>query len=73
VAVIISSPYKFCGADMVQPCDTTQVRSDSDFGVSFSTIHFYDIEHNSKSNRLIEMKPYQKIPEVLVYVGESLR
>ena len=36
---------------MVQPCDTTQARSDLDFGVKFSTAYFYAIEHNFKSNR----------------------
>jgi len=46
---------------MVQPSDRTRARSDSDFGVNFSTIQFYDIEHNSKSNHWIELKLYQKI------------
>jgi hypothetical protein len=55
--------------DTVQPCDTNQARSDSDFGVKFSTVQFYTIEHNFKSNRWIELKLYQKIPEVFVYVG----
>jgi hypothetical protein len=54
--------------DMVQPCDSTQVRSDSDFGVKFCTIQFYTIEHNFKSNNWIELKLYQKIPEVFFYV-----
>jgi hypothetical protein len=35
--------------------DTIQVRSDSDFDVKFSIIQFYAIEHNSKSNRWIEL------------------
>jgi hypothetical protein len=51
---------------MVHPCDTTQARSDSDFGVKFSTVQFYAIEHNFKSNRLIELKLYQKIQDVFV-------
>ena len=29
---------------MVQPCDTTQVRPDSNFDVKFSTIQFYTID-----------------------------
>jgi len=33
-----------------------KVRSDSDFGVKFPIIYFYTIEHNSKSNRYIELK-----------------
>jgi hypothetical protein len=48
--------------------DTIQVRSDSDFGVKFSTVQFYAIEHNFKSNRWIELKLYQKILEEFVYV-----
>jgi hypothetical protein len=53
----------------IQPCDTNQARSDSYFGVKFSTVQFYAIEHNFKSNSWIELKLYQKIPEVFVYVG----
>jgi hypothetical protein len=55
--------------DTVQSWNTNQARSDSDFGVKFSTIQFYAIEHNFKSNRWIELKLYQKIPKVFVYVG----
>jgi hypothetical protein len=61
------------GNDTVQPCGTTQARSDSDFGVKFSTIQFYAIEYNSKSNRLIKLKLYQKISEVLVYIGVTFQ
>jgi hypothetical protein len=46
-----------------------QVRSYSDFGLKFHIIQFYVIEHNSKSNRWIELKFDMKILEVLVYVG----
>jgi len=49
--------------------DTIQVRSDSDFGVKFSIVLFYAIEHNSKANRWIELKFNMKILKVLVYVG----
>ena len=38
------------GNDIVQPCDTTQARSSLDFSVKFSTVQFYAIKHNSKSN-----------------------
>jgi hypothetical protein len=58
--------------DTVQPCDTTQERSDSDFGVKYHTVQFYTIEHNSKSNHWIELKLYQKIPKVLLYIGVNL-
>ena len=57
----------------VQPCDTTQARSDSDFGINFSTIQFYTIAHNSKSNHWIQLKLYLKIPEVFVYVGVNVQ
>jgi len=59
--------------DMIQPCDTTQVRSDSDFGIKFSTVQFYAIEHNSKSNYWLELKLYQTIPEVFFYVGVNVQ
>jgi hypothetical protein len=61
------------GNDTVQPCDTNQARSDSDFGVKVYTVQFYAIEHNFKSSRWIELKLYQKIPEVFVYVGVQFR
>jgi len=49
--------------------DTIKARSVLDFGVKFSTIRFYVIEDNSKSNHWIELKLYQRIPEVFVYDG----
>jgi hypothetical protein len=58
------------GNDMIQPCDTTQARSDSDFSVKVYTVQFSSIEHNFKSNRWIELELYQKIPEV--FSGESM-
>jgi hypothetical protein len=61
--------FKEGGNDIVQPCDTTQAMSYSDIGVNFSTLQFYAIEHNSKSNRGIELKLFQMIPEVFIYVG----
>jgi hypothetical protein len=57
------------GNDTIQTCETNQARSDSDFGKNISTVQFYAIEHNFKSNYWIELKLYQKIPEVFVYVG----
>jgi len=38
---------------MVQPCDKTQERSDSDFGVKRATIQVYGNGHNSQSDRWI--------------------
>ena len=58
---------------MVQPCDTTQARSDLDFAVKVLTVQFYAIQHNSKSNRWTELNLYQKIPEVFVYVGVNFQ
>jgi hypothetical protein len=46
-----------------------QARSDLDFDIKFSIIQFYAIEHNSKLNHWIELKLYQKIPELCFYVG----
>jgi len=54
-------------SDTVQPCDTTRkVR----FGLwlKICTIQSYVVDCNSKSNRWIKLKLYQKIPEVLFYV-----
>ena len=49
--------------------DTIQVRSDSEFGVKFSIVQFYAIEHNFKFNCWIDLKFDIKTPDVLVYVG----
>jgi len=62
-------PFEEKVSDTVEPCDTTQARSDSDFGVRVSTVWFYTIKHNFKSNCWIELKLYHKIPEVFAYVG----
>ena len=59
--------------DTIHPYDTTQERSDSDFGIKFSTVQFYAIEHNFKSNHWIKLKLYQKILEVFVYVGVNFQ
>jgi hypothetical protein len=56
------------GNDTVQPSDTTQARSNSDFGLKVYTIQFYAIEYNFKSNCWIKLKLYLKISEVFVYV-----
>jgi len=44
--------------DTVQPCDTTQVRSDSDFGVKSATVQVYGNNHNSQIDRWIRLKCY---------------
>jgi hypothetical protein len=45
--------------DMVQPCDTTQARSDSDFGVRVSTIQFYAIEGLKEQLRAFPISKFQ--------------
>jgi hypothetical protein len=54
---------------MVQPCDTTQVRSDSDFGVKSATVQVYGNTYNSQSDRWIELKCYVDSPDMLSYYG----
>jgi hypothetical protein len=54
------------------PSDMIQEKSDSDFGVKSPTVQFYAIGHNSKSNRWIELKLYQKISKVFLYIGVNL-
>ena len=48
-------------------CDPSKVR----FGLlrKIPTIQFYIIKNNFKSNHLIELKLYQKIPDVFFYLG----
>jgi hypothetical protein len=57
------------GNNTVQPCDTNQARSDSDFGIKFSTVQFYAIEHNSKSKRWIELKFTRRFQRYLSILG----
>jgi hypothetical protein len=53
--------------------DSIQVRSDLDFIVKFFIVQFYAFEHNSKSNRWIELKLDLMISEVLFYVGVKFK
>jgi hypothetical protein len=57
------------GNNTVQPCDTNQARSDSDFGIKFSIVQFYAIEHNSKSKRWIELKFTRRFQRYLSILG----
>jgi hypothetical protein len=57
------------GNDTVQPCDTTQVRSDLDFGVKSATVQVYDNSYNYQSDRWIELKFYVDSPDMLSYYG----
>jgi hypothetical protein len=57
------------GNDMVQPCDTIPVRSDSDFGVKSTTVQVYGNYYNSQSDRWIELRFYLDSPDMLSYYG----
>ena len=57
------------GNDTVQPCDTTQERSDSDFGVKSTTVQVYGNSHKSESDRWIELIFYVDSPDMFYYLG----
>ena len=61
------------GNDTVQPCDTTQVRSDSDFGVKSTTVQVYGNSHNSQSDRWIGLIFYVDSPDISYYLGLKLQ
>ena len=49
--------------------DTIQERSNSDSDVKCATIQFYGNNHNSQSDRWIELKFYVKSPDMFSYLG----
>jgi hypothetical protein len=53
---------------MIKPCDTTQARSDSDFGVKYETVQVYSNNYNSQSDRLIGLNVYVNSPDMLSYL-----
>ena len=55
--------------DTVQPCDTTQGRSDSDFDVKYTTVQVYSNNHNSQFDRWIRLQFYVDSPDMLSYLG----
>ena len=55
--------------DTVQPCDTTQVRLDSDFGIKNTTVQVYENSHNSRSDRWIKVIFYVDAPNMSFYLG----
>ena len=61
------------GNDTVQPCDTTQVRSDSDFGVKSATVQVYGNSHNSQSNRWIGLVFYVDSRDISYCLGLKLQ
>jgi len=57
------------GNDTVHPCDTIQVRSDSDFGVKSVTVQVYDNSYNYQSDCWIGLNFYVDSPDMLSYYG----
>jgi len=53
----------------VQPCYTTQVRSDSDFGEKSTTVQVYGNNYNSQSDYWIKLKFYVDSPDMFSYYG----
>jgi hypothetical protein len=49
--------------------DTIQARSNSNFDVKCATIQFYSNNHNSQSDRCIELKFYVESPDMFSYLG----
>ena len=61
------------GNDAVQPCDTTQVRSDSDFGIKNTVVQVYGNNNNSRSDRWIKVIFYVDSPDISFYLGLKLQ
>ena len=58
---------------MVQPYDTTQVRSDSNFSVKSATVQVYGNNHNSQSDRWIVLIFYVDTPNMFYYLGLKIQ
>ena len=58
---------------MVQPYDTTQVRSDLDFDVKSATIQVYGNNHNSQFDRWIGLIFYVDSPNMFYYLGLTIQ
>jgi len=58
---------------MFQPCDTTQVSLDLDFGVKSTTVQVYGNNHNSQSDRWIGLNVYVDSPDMLSYYGLNVK
>ena len=59
--------------DTVQPCDMTQVTSDSDFGVKSATVQIYDNSHKSQSDHWIGLIFYVESPDMFYYLGLKIQ
>ena len=60
-------------SDTVQPCDTTQVRSDSDFGIKNATVQVQGNNYNSQSDHWIKVIFYVYSPDMFFYLGLKLQ
>ena len=54
--------------DTVQPCDTTHVRSDSDFGIKNATVQVHGNSHNSRFDHWIKVIFYVDSPDMFSYL-----
>jgi len=54
---------------MVQPCDKTQVRLDSDFDVKCATVQVYGYSYNFQYDRWIELNFYVDSPYMFSNLG----
>ena len=59
--------------DTIQPCDTTQVRSDSDFSIKNTTVQVHGNSHNSRSDHWIKVIFYVDSPDMFFYLGLKLQ
>ena len=59
--------------DTIQPCDTTQVRSYSDFDVKSTTVQVYGNSHNSLPDRWIGLIFYIHSPDMFSYPGLKIQ
>ena len=66
---LIHLPFKEMVSDTVQPCDTTQVRSNSDFGIKSTTVQVYGNNHNFQSDHWIGVIFYVHSPDMFSYLG----
>ena len=53
--------------DTVQPCDTTQVRSDSDFGIKNAIVQVHGNSHNYRFDHWIKVIFYVDSPDMFFY------
>jgi hypothetical protein len=61
--------YSYTISDTVQPCDTTQISPDSDFGIKSATVQVYGNSYNSQFDRWIGLKFYVDSQDMFSYYG----